>query len=239
MGWANSVPGKLTGYDCPDCMNRGYFTDIADGYEVSRQCRCMAIRRAKKNIEKSGLGELLESCTFDSFKTFEPWQTDIKATAERFLDDSGGKWFLFCGQVGAGKTHLCTAIVGEMLKRGIPARYMRWKDESTKLKAMVTDGEYGGEIETWKTAKVLYIDDFLKVQSGKSPTQADIVLAFEILNHRYISRDLVTIISSEHTVERMIDFDQAVGSRIYERSKGYSIAISGDAKKNYRLYGGR
>ena len=39
------------------------------------------------------------------------------------------------GQVGAGKTHLCTAMVGEFLKRGISAKYMLWRDDALKLKA--------------------------------------------------------------------------------------------------------
>ncbi len=247
---ANNTPGKLTGYDCPDCMNRGLFHDVVVKneipYEVVRRCRCMEIREIMRNIEVSGLSDLLESCTFDTFTADESWQADIKAAALRFLDDDTGRWFVLCGQVGAGKTHICTAMVGELLRRGIAARYMRWKDESTKLKALVTDEEYGQQIEIWKTASVLYIDDFFKVKSGKDrngndnhPTQGDANIAFEILNHRYISRTLVTIITSEHTVDKLMEFDEATGSRIYERSKGFCINLSPDRKKNRRLAGNR
>ena len=33
-------------------------------------------------------------------------------------------WFVTTGRSGAGKTHLCTAICGELLHRGLPVRYM-------------------------------------------------------------------------------------------------------------------
>ena len=77
--------------------------------------------------------------TFDKFQTESPWQEAVKNSALKFLEDHDRKWFFIGGQVGAGKTHLCTAMVGEFLKRGISAKYMLWRDEALKLKAVVND----------------------------------------------------------------------------------------------------
>jgi DNA replication protein DnaC len=82
---------------------------------------------------------------------------------------------------------------------------------------------------------VLYIDDFFKTESGKLPTTAEINIAFEILNFRYNNPDLVTIISSEKGMSELLEIDEATGSRIFERSKDYSISIAKDKNKNYRL----
>jgi len=200
------------------------------------ECKCMETRNTLKRIEKSGLSQLLDKCTFDSFNTDYEWQRNARAKAEMFLQNYQEHWFYAGGQVGSGKTHLCTAIVGTLLKQGKSARYMLWRDEIVPLKAMVTDGdEYTKVIDELKTVDVLYIDDFFKTERGKSPTTADINVAFELLNYRYINSKLVTIISSERMINDVLAIDEAVGSRIYQRSKNYCIGIDYDKAKNYRL----
>jgi DNA replication protein DnaC len=67
-----------------------------------------------------------------------------------------------------------------------------------------------------KTFPVLYIDDFLK----GGITDADIRLAFELLNYRYNNSSLLTIISSEVDLKNIFDADEALAGRIYERAKG-------------------
>ena len=69
--------------------------------------------------------------------------------------------------------------------QGKGVRYMIWTEEATKLKALKTDDEgYEREINKWKTAEVLYIDDFLK----GGVTDADKNIAFDLLNARYINQ---------------------------------------------------
>ena len=88
---------------------------------------------------------------------------------------------------------------------------MKWRDDSTVIKASIKYADaYAGLVEPLKEAPVLYIDDFLKTNSGE-PTVADINLAFEIINARYNRKDLVTIISSEYYIGDLLEIDQAVG----------------------------
>ena len=76
------------------------------------------------------------------------------------------------GQVGCGKTHICTGIVRELIKQGREARYMLWRDESTAIKATVKyPEEYAALVEPLKTVDVLYIDDFLKPTAGNLQRQ--------------------------------------------------------------------
>lgn len=237
----NSTLGDLKGYDCRQCMNRGVTYHVKDGNIVARECSCMEIRRSKANIERSGLKELLNQCTFDNFRASEPWQKDLKSGATRFLDDHTGKWFYAGGQVGSGKTHVCTAICGEFLRRHVPVRYMLWRDEATKLKSVVNDAaEYNRLLDPLKTAPVLYVDDFFKTSDTedgqkKRPTAGDINVAWAIINYRYINQDLVTIISSERSIDDLLSCDEAVGSRIYQRTKEYCFYFRPDTTKNYRL----
>jgi len=234
----NETSGDLQGYDCHLCKNKGHIAIVKDGYEVMRQCTCISIRASMRNIEKSGIAGQLDRCTFDSFEVTEEWQRQAKSKAERFVDSyPHSEWLFMGGQVGAGKTHLCTAVVGKFLTMGEAARYMLWRDESPVLKAVVNSAdEYLAAMEPLKTADVLYIDDLFKTERGKFPTEADIKLAHELLNYRYINRNLVTIISSELLVDDLIDIDEAIGSRIFELSKtNFCVQIGYSRDKNYRL----
>lgn len=233
--YANRIPGNLTGYDCPLCLNRGYFTDVLEEaghfYRVSRECKCMKTRRSLRAIRRSGLAPLLDRYTFDAWQEKEQWQKKAKELALAYAEKPDG-WFVMAGSVGAGKTHLCTALCGELLKRGVSVRYVIWRDLTVQAKAVVNDGEaYQAIVEPLKRVKVLYIDDLFKT-GGHKATNGDINLAFELLNHRYNS-GLPTVLSSELTVEDITDIDEAVGSRIYQRSRNYYIALRG--RRNWRL----
>ena len=235
----NTRVGNLQGLDCAKCLNRG---DIAISVEefgrvyfTLKPCECRKTRETMQQIAASGLSELMERYTFANYKANAAWQQQVLYQAKAFLQIWQGRWFFAGGQVGSGKTHLCTAIVGELLKQGVPARYFVWSSDSKPIKAVVNDdAAYEKAVKPLKTVDVLYIDDFLKVRKGEEPTNADIRLAFEILNHRYNDSRLTTLLSSEFTIDEICDFDEATGSRIYERAKGNTMIIGQARDRNYR-----
>lgn len=232
---SNRQPGSLTGLDCPLCLNRGYSVIVdAQGNRRVRDCPCMKQRRALKNLEKSGLAKVLNVYTFDGWQIREPWQGQFLQAAKDYADKPAG-WFCAVGRPGTGKTHLCTAICGELLEKGLEVRYVLWRDFSTRAKALVNDDEaYRALLEPLERVRVLYLDDLFKTGKGQTPTAADCNLAFELLNARYADPDKLTVISSELTMGQLLDIDEAIGSRIYERSKGgHYIDLSG--RKNWRM----
>ena len=227
----NDKEGNLGGIHCPVCRDKGYIAFVKDGAMMTRACACMGKRESMRRIRRSGLLELLEAYTFDAFQTPEPWQKQAKERAMDFAANGWGRWFVVTGTPGTGKTHLCTAIAGAMLEAGREVRYMLWRTEAPRLKAMVNEREeYERELQALEGADVLYIDDFFK----GSVSDGDLNLAFELLNSRYNSGGKMTILSSEKTVEELLDIDEAIGSRIYERSKGYCLKMP---RKNWRLRG--
>lgn len=234
----NNTVGNLNevdGYDCSRCKNKGYIARLDENdYEVHSECKCMKIRATLRRAKRSGLGDIITEYTFDKYAAQDEWQKVIKNTAQAFCKDDEAKWFYIGGQVGSGKTHICTAIAAHYIKAGQEVRYMLWSEESKKLKAFVNDPDYSGLIGVYKTADVLYIDDFLKVKNGENPTAADINLAFEIINHRLLENK-ITIISSEKTVDELMDYDEATMSRIYQKTGKYKLNIGKDRSKNYRL----
>ena len=210
----NGISPEKSYFECPDCEDRGYtVTRSATGELMTRSCPCQIRKDNQRRIERSGLAGLLESCTLETYQTAETWQKQAG------------------GNPGSGKTHLCTAICGKLMEAGLPVWYMQWRADIPSIKAKVNDAElYEDAVGKLKTIRVLYIDDFLK----GNVTEADRNIAFEILNARYIKPECATIISSERTIGQILDWDEAIGSRIAERSKGFTMSVTGSGK-NWRL----
>ena len=240
---------KEDGHNCDICKNRGYIWELGEyGSGLTHYyipCECMKVRSMIKKIQRSGLKNIMLEYTFDKYSTNGTWQKNLKERAQAFINDNNSDWFFIGGQSGAGKTHLCTAITAAYLKQNKAAQYMLWRDDVTKIKAVVNDvEEYHKFIEELKTVPVLYIDDLFKMGKNNQgivqpPTVADINLAYEIINYRYNNRGLVTIISSEYTIGDLVKIDEALGGRISEKtaSSGYCINLKKDISKNYRLQG--
>lgn len=220
---------------CPICRGDKVLVATIDGNEYTKNCVCVEKKIVIQRLKNSGIAESVKKYHFNSFQTPEEWQKRLKQKALQFLDEKE-KWFFVGGQVGCGKTHICTAILGEFLNKGKSARYILWTNEVVKLKAnRLDDVAYQMLIEPMLKTEVLYIDDLFKTEKGKKPSEADIRIAFEILNYRYINSKLITIISCEKTIGDLIEIDEAVGSRIYEKAKGYATTISQDQDRNWRL----
>lgn len=219
----------LDNVDCPVCHNTGcIITKAADGTLKAAECVCMAKRVSIRNLERSGLKDQISRYTMQNYVTDTLERKKVRNAAEDFCRNDKG-WFFISGKSGSGKTHICTAICSILMDKGQAVRYMRWRDDSIKLKAITTEGEeYQRLIQPFKSAPVLYIDDFLK----GGHTDADIRLAFEILNSRYNDSALRTVISSELSLFEILGLDEATGGRIYERAKGYVIE---SPRENWRL----
>ena len=232
---SNRQPGGLKGLNCPKCLNRGYFHRVDDdGRRYVELCSCMVTRENRERIRRSGLADLMERCTFDAWKTETAQQKAALGLARAYAEHPEG-WFVASGPPGTGKTHLCTAVCGRLMERGYPVRYVMWRDFSVRAKAAVNNAaEYAALTNPLKTVRVLYLDDLFKTGKGQQPTTGDVNLAFEILNDRYNDKGRYTILSAELSVEQILDVDEAVGSRIYERCKKFYLPLTGG---NWRMQG--
>lgn len=234
---------KQDGYDCTICKNKGVVARLVTnerGCRYSQEiffCKCRPIRASIMRMKMSGLEQLLQKYRFENYVATEAWQKHVKEQAEKFSKGDGIMFFIG-GQSGSGKSHLCTAIARELLYAGHEVRYSVWRDESVRLKAVIGDDkQYQSLIDQLKNIDVLYIDDFLKTPIGRDenkPTSADLSLALEIINNRY-NAGRITILSSEWNIKDIINFDEALGGRIYEMCNSeYCLNIKKDRSRNYR-----
>ena len=228
--------------DCNQCVG-GFLIDewkqrirAGDTSCGPRECDCVQRARNRKHLRDSGLERLVRRCTFDSYTADTPWRQAVKHKALAYLEEYQSTSFFVGGQSGAGKTHICTAICGEIMRQGHKLRYFQWIKDGLRLKQLIGERElYDKELNRWAEAPFLYIDDLYKQEIS----DADIRLLYEIINERY-NNALPTIISSERTLEEIKNArggaGEALAGRIYEMCDGrYCIEVKGE-KKNARFH---
>lgn len=247
-GQAESTPSSSI-IRCPECMDTGWIRcEVAPGYMGVRECGCVKARKAEKLIRDSGLEDAMKQQTFDSFTAETDMQKTLKKTARLYLDalfaeqsDAPRRpWLYIGGNPGSGKTHICTAVCGELLRANVEVVYMQWLTEARRLKAYTNEPDFDLMMEKFTDCRVLYIDDLFKQTYHGKPilTDADIKMAFTVFNARYL-QNKPTIISSEWSLESLFDADEGVFSRVYERCKGYTVNVPRDVRYNFRLMGGK
>lgn len=225
-------------YNCPTCKDTGLIpTEDENGYTVYKHCKCWEMARVEKLWKDSGISI---NDIDKSFKNFESWNIEIRNMKDRATDyyckfenikGERANSIMMCGNPGCGKTHLAIALANNLMKnKQVAVVYMPYRDIITKLKQNMTDEEvYKKTLGKYQVAEVLLIDDLFK---GKV-NETDINIMFELINYRYLNR-LPLIISTEFTTDKLLEFDEAVGSRIYEMCKGFITEIRG-IQNNYRL----
>ena len=222
--------------ECPFCNGTGWLETKERTY---KECKCAEISKVKELWQRSGI-------SFDdidkSFKSFDAWNKDIKVMKDiattyymRFEKIKGERQnsILLCGNPGCGKTHLIIALANSFMhKKEIEVIYMPYRDVITKIKQNMLDKEYYQKtLEKYKNCKILMIDDLFKGKVNETDTN----IMFEIINHRYLKR-LPMMISTEYTIDKLLDFDEAVGSRIFEMSRDFISEVTG-LENNYRMRG--
>lgn len=237
-----------THYECEICKDEEWI-DIKDEfglYSSTVPCKCREVKLYRKLLDSSGITKAFLERTFENFKVINQMSKIAKDASMDYVDkfnilrNEKSNSIAFLGQVGFGKTHLSIAIANALMKKNIGVRYMQYREDITKIKQVASDEEsYAREINKFKSASVLLIDDLYKNATYKTRTGIEILndadkrAMFEIVNYRYFN-NAPMIISSEYFMRDILDFDEGIGSRIIEMCKGHIIEIRG-SEFNYRL----
>ena len=227
-------------YNCEICKDVTLIiVKDANGNEYAKDCVCREKAISRRLMISSGISEDDAQKGFKGFNTFdEPLLVNAKNTAISYfqnfksMEDKRINSMMLCGKSGRGKTTLGLAIANNLINAGVGVRYMPYRDVVTSLKQqLASDNKYFYNDQMYKlqNARVLFIDDLLK---GKV-NETDINIMYEVINYRYLKRKPV-IISTEKTIEELLEFDEAIASRLIEMSKGYIVTFD-DSIPNYRL----
>lgn len=234
----SSVRNEKSSVKCDKCFDTGWILIPQENRQpLAISCECREIEKLKNEWKYSGINVEMTKQTFTNFEVWNEASERAKDTAVAYYTDfkkvrnDRRNSILFCGQVGSGKSHLSVALGLNFLKQKVKVVYMPYRDVITKIKQNILDKEYYTKtISKYQLCEVLLIDDLFKGKINES----DINLMFEIINYRYLNF-LPIIVSSEFSIDRLLNFDEAVGSRIYEMCRSYVVEIEKDIHNNHRL----
>lgn len=233
--------------NCDKCNNTRYIEKLdLNGFPYLVRCSCQITRKIAYNLKESGLMQDFKRMTLDNYKTDKKYQKFAHKKAIEFLEQLDSiteerykkSWFIVSGQVGSGKTHICTGISAQCIMLGKSFQYVRYVSDMPKLAKDLNnfnvDTKERAEVKLKeiKEADVLYIDDFLKVELDKLTFN----LIWEIIDTRYYNPNLITIISTEKFYSELKRIDAAFASRLYERTQQdrFYVEIERNNDRNYR-----
>lgn len=223
------------------CNGTGFVPFEKDGYTFAKPCVCREKMLTEARLKASGISEAFQRRSLEQFDTKSNQILKVaKEKAHEYIgsflevEKQMNNSIMFLGVPGSGKTHLSLAIANKLLNEyGIGCLYMPYRETMTELKQLSMSDKYKYESKMYKltTARLLIIDDLFK----GTVTEADLNYIFQIINQRYLNQ-LPFICSSEKNPKQLIEYDEAIGSRMLEQAKGRIIHMN-DSNLNHRLYG--
>jgi DNA replication protein DnaC len=191
--------GKVWWDHCPKCLDEAH----REREEDEKRRRAQAADRA---LEERGISGRLREMTFESYRADTQEQDRALTKCREFSGKPDGTLVLI-GGVGTGKTHLAVAIARET--RGTYSTLMRmirniresYRHDSPKSEQQL--------IDWWAECEMLVLDE-VGVQHC---TEAEQLLAYEILNERYV-QELPTVLISNETIAGM---GKILGERVMDR----------------------
>ncbi|WP_308161951.1 ATP-binding protein [Bacillus sp. ISL-75] len=246
-------------YSCPSCKDKGFTLENVPALnhegkqrewpngnpmfiEVLKDCVCAKKRQSNHLMKFSEITEEFKKLTFGSFVVEgkpDAIQEAHQCAVDYFMEFDHIKGerhnsISLLGQPGSGKTHLLTALANNLImKKQVSVLYFPFVEGFNDLK---NDFDLLEEkLTKMKRVGVLFIDDLFKGRTF--PTDFQIEQMFAVINYRYLNHKPI-MISSEKTVDELCEIDEALGTRIYQMSKNYTVVIKGDRKVlNHRLVG--
>lgn len=209
-----------------------------DDQEYGRECGCVRAKRAEELFQTSRITPDLRRKTFETFKVDgKPAEiVDMLRCAldysRRFRSLTENNWLVFCGEPGAGKTHLNMAVCNKLLDEIVPVTYFQHMDGMDELRESISKGRMAEVLSEVKRVDILCWDDLLKGWNG-DPNDFGLRTAMDVFYYRYVNC-LPTLISTEMCPEDLLRIDKGWGSRIIERAEGHLVTVKG-LQLNYRL----
>lgn len=248
-------------YKCDKCKDDGGWTEQRDSevsykgqpikHEVWVKCGCALQREVERLIKSSSITEEFQKMGFKNYEVegrpslvkemrdvavnYYKAFPSIRKTRENSVS--------FVGQVGAGKTHLLSAIAnGLMNEHRIPVMYFPYVEMMDEISKDNYEHK-NSIISKAQEVEVLFIDDLFKPVSQKvrdvlvtspraTPFEQTVMQA--IVNHRYLNNKPI-LLSSELSYMELLNVNEALGSRLFEMCSEYTVQINADPSLNWRM----
>lgn len=243
-------------HKCNKCKDKGGWVEkreadvFGDGRivreeEVWVECQCAIQRKIERIVQASAITPEFQKMGFKNFETHNEMQTQMRDIAVKYYKAFSNirakreNSIALVGQVGAGKTHLLSAISNGVMKSyQTPVMYFPFVE---MMEEMSADNYSKKEEIVYKAQQVnlLFIDDLFKPTSSDrgmipraTPFMQTVMQA--IINYRYLNNKPI-LLSCELDFSALLEINEALGSRLFEMCSDYVVQIQQDVKLNYRM----
>ena len=132
---------QKTLYKCEKCHDRGWIIIPREHAQaLFVKCECQNVTKVKGQWKESGIKVDMCKYTFSNYKVWNDFSRKAKDSASSYyvkfevIRYSRHNSIIFCGQVGAGKTHLAVALSLNFLESGLNVVYLPYRDVVTSIK---------------------------------------------------------------------------------------------------------
>ena len=209
-------------YTCKACSDTGFVG--------TKMCSCLKQLLITKNIQSSGMGNLIDKQSFDNFN-LDVYKNNpevharmernlklAKAYADNFASRRGN--LLLIGTTGTGKTHISTAIAKAIISQGFDVLYDSVQNivndfERDKFKSGYSSAEQISE--KYNECDLLIIDDL----GAEFVTQFSVSALYNLINTRQ-NKGLSTLISTNLSASELAGKYEG---RIYSRIIGADYTV--------------
>lgn len=211
----------------------------------SKHCPCFERKKVERLLKASDITDEFKKIGFQNFSTAGKPQiiVDMYKCSLSYLQHfpairtERANSISLLGKPGSGKTHLLTAIANNLIQRkNIPVLYFPYVEGFNDLKENFDKLEV--KLACMRQVDVLFIVDLFKPLKGEPrATPFQLEQMYAVINYRYLNHKPI-LVSSELTIDEIIDVDEALGTRIYQMCQDYTVIIQGQGRQiNYRLAG--
>lgn len=208
-------------YTCKVCSDTGFVG--------TKMCSCLKQLLITKNIQSSGMGNLIDKQSFDNFN-LDVYKNNpeiharmernlklAKAYADNFASRRGN--LLLIGTTGTGKTHISTAIAKAIISQGFDVLYDSVQNIVNDFERDKFKSGYNSEqtSEKYNECDLLIIDDL----GAEFVTQFSVSALYNLINTRQ-NKGLSTIISTNLSASELAGKYEG---RIYSRIIGADYTV--------------
>ena len=208
-------------YTCKVCSDTGFVG--------TKMCSCLKQLLITKNIQSSGMGNLIDKQSFDNFnldvyknnpEVYSRMERNLKlakAYADNFASRRGN--LLLIGTTGTGKTHISTAIAKAIISQGFDVLYDSVQNIVNDFERDKFKSGYNAEqtSDKYNECDLLIIDDL----GAEFVTQFSISALYNLINTRQ-NKGLSTIISTNLSAGELAGKYEG---RIYSRIIGADYTV--------------
>ena len=212
------------------CEGLGWvaFNFNVDHPDFGRYAQCVCMKKDSRAV-------LIRASNLQSYdeKRFRDYKTSWIENGEYVLEtcykwgaQENEQFLTLYGTTGVGKTHLALAsawtVVNQMNQAVL---FAQASDLIRNLQSSMKAGNLNQEVNTYKSAKNLVIDDLGREYTTDWTTS----IFHEIIDYRYRNHELRTFVTTNHSIDEL---NKIVGvpvvSRLTDAFKGNFVAIDGE-----------